>query len=93
MELAPAVTSPYALSMFCASTLFWMALWIYTFFTIKEKGHFGQNSFCMCLHAIVGILLSSLSLFFDDESKFSEAIMLSWCGGFFVVDTLDCKCC
>jgi hypothetical protein len=90
MELAPVFTTPYGQSMFCASTVFWMAVWLYTYFTIRKKGHFGDNSFCMCFHAIVGILFASLSLWIDDESKFSEAIVLCWSGGFFVVDLLDC---
>lgn len=41
-------------------------------------------------HSIVAILLSSLSIYWNDDSIFSEEIVLSWAAGYFFADLIDC---
>jgi hypothetical protein len=42
------------------------------------------------VHVLGAIILSSASLYFDDESIYPERVVLSWAAGFFLADLIDC---
>ncbi len=77
---------------FYAFLFLWSSLWIITKIRSPagDKNHFGENLFLITGNHVVGMTFATLSLYFDDETKFRESILLSWYASYFVVDLLDC---
>lgn len=73
--------------------LFWTIAWITTKLTSKPSptnNHFSENIPLLTFNNIFGIVLASLSLYFNNEEIFSESIVISWFIAFFIIDLLDC---
>mmetsp|Transcript_154 Transcript_154/g.223 ORF Transcript_154/g.223 Transcript_154/m.223 type:complete len:212 (+) Transcript_154:1519-2154(+) len=77
---------------FYAFTVLWSLLWAVTKIRAPKdkKDHFSENLFLLTGNQVVGLMLSILSLYFDEETYMRESTVLSWYGSFFIVDLLDC---
>mmetsp|Transcript_3260 Transcript_3260/g.3799 ORF Transcript_3260/g.3799 Transcript_3260/m.3799 type:complete len:208 (-) Transcript_3260:71-694(-) len=82
LELTPGIIDDYFYLM-CASIAFWFTVYIFS----KD---FGSNPIILSGHSVVAVILSAVSLYFHDESKFPEAFVICFGVGFFMVDTFDC---
>ncbi len=73
--------------------LFWTIAWITTKLRCKqspENKKFSENGILLTFNNFAGIVLASLSLYFNNEEIFSESIVISWFTAFFIIDLFDC---
>ncbi len=70
---------------------FWSLAWITTKLkNPNNEGHFSANGALLSFSNITGMIMSAVSLYFNDEEIFMEANSLLWFASFFIVDLFDC---
>jgi hypothetical protein len=69
----------------------WLSIYAISYYKNNHKNpnHF-NSKIISNIHALVGITLAVISIYFNDESEFSEMQVLAWCTGYFMADLLDC---
>ena len=71
-------------------TTFWLCVWAYTNYRMKSFKAFSRYFPVHDFFCITYFLLASLSLYFDDETDFSERIPILFAISYFAVDIIDC---
>uniref|UniRef100_A0A7S4T056 TLC domain-containing protein n=1 Tax=Ditylum brightwellii TaxID=49249 RepID=A0A7S4T056_9STRA len=70
-------------------TLIWLSLFTISHLknAAKDPDHFDKLSNTHCL---IGMSLAIISIYINDETIFSEEVVISWCLGYFCADLVDC---
>mmetsp|Transcript_25161 Transcript_25161/g.29124 ORF Transcript_25161/g.29124 Transcript_25161/m.29124 type:complete len:214 (+) Transcript_25161:121-762(+) len=71
--------------------ILWMSIYIMSYNKnhLRDPNHF-NSAIVSNIHSITGILIGSISLYFKDDSIFSEQTLLAWSKGYFIADLVDC---